>query len=156
MQMLFLLLGGSRWWLVGSVHVFFLRPLGKAYTKYCPLSLPKRAECLCVCFHCLSGVVFITLNHSCRIRTYSPDAGDHGELFWSGFWLRWFSLLCTHWGQVYWHNASLVLNMIQILYYNAWTAMLKTRQTVVDYSFKVVLVAGSEIETKNFTSLVLA
>ena len=80
----------------------------EAYTKYCPLSLPKRAECLRVSFHCLSGVVFVTLNRSCRIRTFTPDAGDHGELFWSGFWLRWFSLLCTHWGQIYWHNASLV------------------------------------------------
>ena len=102
------ILGGSRWWLVGSVHVTFSRYLGKAYMKYCPLSSPKRVECLHVCFRCLSGVVIVTLNHSCRIRMYTSDAGDHGELFWSSFcWLRWFSL-CTHWGQVYWHNASLV------------------------------------------------
>ena len=77
--------------------------------KYCPLSSPKRAECLCVRFCYLSGIVFVTLNHWCRIRTYTLDAGDHGELLWSGFWLRWFSLLCTHWGQVCWHNASLVI-----------------------------------------------
>ena len=108
----FFIFGGSRWWLVGSVHVTFSRHLGKAYTKYCPLSSPKRAECLCVCFHCLSGVVFVSLKHSCRIRTYTPDAGDHGELFWSGFWLRWFSLLCTHWAQVYWHNARPVVSLI--------------------------------------------
>ena len=38
-----------------------------------------------MCFHCLSGVVFVTLNHSCRTRTYTPDAGDHGELLWSGW-----------------------------------------------------------------------
>ena len=48
------------------------------------LSSPKRAECLRVCFHCLSGVI-LTLNRSYCIRTYTPDAGDHGELFWSGF-----------------------------------------------------------------------
>ena len=29
-----------------------------------------------------------TLNSSCRIPTYTLNAGDHGELFWSSFWLR--------------------------------------------------------------------
>ena len=29
-------------------------------------------------------------------------------------WLRWFSLLCAHWGQVYWHNASLVHCIVRI------------------------------------------
>ena len=73
--------GGSRWWLVGSVHITF----GKAYMKYCILPSPKRAECFRVYFHCLSGVIMVTLNRSYRTRTYAPDAGDHGELFWSGF-----------------------------------------------------------------------
>ena len=59
--------------------------LGNAYTKYFPLLSPERAECLRVCFHCLSGVFIITLNRSYRIRTFTPDAGDHGELFWSSF-----------------------------------------------------------------------
>ena len=76
------------------------------HKHYCPLSSSKRG--LRVCFHCLSGVGIVTLNRSCRIRPYTPDAGGHGELFWSGFWLRWFSLLCTHWSQVCWHNTSLV------------------------------------------------
>ena len=34
-----------------------------------------------------------------------------GRSWWAflkQFWLRWFSLLCTYWGQVYWHNARLV------------------------------------------------
>ena len=42
-------------------------------------------EVRAVCFHCLSGVVIVTLNRSYPIRTYTPDAGDHGELFWIGF-----------------------------------------------------------------------
>ena len=28
---------------------------------------------ICVCFHCLSGVVTVTLNRLCRIRTYTPS-----------------------------------------------------------------------------------
>ena len=100
--------GGSRWWLVVSVHVTFPRHLGRAYTKNCPLSLPREQNVYSVCLHYLSGILFVTSNRSCRIQTYTPDAGDHGELSWSSFWLRWFSLLSTHWGPVYWHNASLV------------------------------------------------
>ena len=75
----------SRWWFVGSVHVTFLRHLGKAYIKFGPLSSPERAECLRVCFHCLIGIVIVTLKRSYGIQTYIPDAGDFGELFWSGF-----------------------------------------------------------------------
>ena len=56
--------GGSRWWLVGSVHVTFSIHLGKAYTMYCPLPSPKRAGCFRVSFRCLSGVVIVTSNHS--------------------------------------------------------------------------------------------
>ena len=63
----FLFLGVSRWF-VGSVHVTFSRNLGKAFAKYCPLSSPKRAECF-------RGVVIVTLNHSYRIRTYTPYGG---------------------------------------------------------------------------------
>ena len=109
---LFFILGGGQDgdWL--DLFTTFSRHLGKAYTKYCPLSQPKSAECFCVPFHCLSDVVTITLNSLCRIPTYTLDAGDHCELFWSSFWLRWFSLLCTHWGQAYWHNASLVHSTI--------------------------------------------
>ena len=36
--------------------------------------------------------------------------GRSWRTFLERFWLRWFSPLCTYWGQVYWHNASLVLN----------------------------------------------
>ena len=71
--------------LVWFVHVTYSRHLGKANTKYCPLSSPKR-ECFRVCFNCHSGapgVVLVTLDRSYRIRTYTPE--DHGELFWSGF-----------------------------------------------------------------------
>ena len=32
--------------------------------------------------------------------------GRSWQTFLEWFWLRWFSLLCTYWGQVYWHNAS--------------------------------------------------
>ena len=74
-------MGGVKMVIVWICSRDFSRHLGKAYTKYCPLSSPKRAECLRVCFHCLSGVVIVALNRSCRIRTYTPDAGDHGELF---------------------------------------------------------------------------
>ena len=110
----FLFFGGSRWWLGGSVHVTFSRHLEKAYTRYCPLSSPKRAECLRVCFHCLSGII-VTLNHSYRIRTSMPDAGWRSwRTFLERFWLRWFSLLCTYWGQAYWHNASLVFPVLSI------------------------------------------
>ena len=84
-KVFFFILKGSRWWLVRSVHVAFSRHLGKAHTKYCPLSSPKKAECFRVCFHCLNGVVILTLNRSYRIRTYTLDAGDHGAIFWSGF-----------------------------------------------------------------------
>ena len=44
----------------------------------------RREQNVYVSFHCLSGVI-ITLNHSYGIQTFMPDAGDHGELFWSGF-----------------------------------------------------------------------
>ena len=37
---------GSRWCLVGSVHVTFSRHLGKSYTIYCPLLSPK-ISCRC-------------------------------------------------------------------------------------------------------------
>ena len=40
---------------------------------------------VCVCFHCLSGIVIVTLNRFYGMRTYMLDAGDHGELFWSSF-----------------------------------------------------------------------
>ena len=101
----FLILGGSRWWLVGSVHATFSRHFEKAYTKYCLLSSPKRSECSHVCFHCLSGIVIVTLNRSYRIHT---GCGRSWQTFLEQFWLRWFSLLHTYWGQVYWYNASLV------------------------------------------------
>ena len=54
------------------------------FKTYWEGSSPKRAECFHVCFHCLSGIVIITLNHTYCIRTYTPDA-EHGELLWSGF-----------------------------------------------------------------------
>ena len=57
-------------------------------------------------WHCY---VIITFNCLYHIRTYTADAGDHGETFWSGFGWEWFSPLCTYWGQVYWHNASLAV-----------------------------------------------
>ena len=43
--------------MVGFVHVIFSSHLEKAYTKYCPLSSPRRAACLRVYF-CLSGVCY--------------------------------------------------------------------------------------------------
>ena len=81
-----------------------------ACTRYCLLSSPKRAECLRVCFHCLSGIVIVTLNRSYSIPTYMLDAWRSWQTFLERFWLRWFSPLCTHLGQVHWHNASLVFN----------------------------------------------
>ena len=69
----------------------------------------ESSQCLRVCFHCLSGVVIVTLNRSCHIRTYTPDAGDHGELFWSGFgWDDSHYYAHTKATYVYWHNASLI------------------------------------------------
>ena len=35
--------------------------------------------------------------------------GRSWGVFLERFWLRWFSPLCSYWGQVYWHNASLVV-----------------------------------------------
>ena len=46
-----------------------------------PIVIAEESRSLRVCCHCLSGVVVVTLSRSCRIRTYTPDAGDHGELF---------------------------------------------------------------------------
>ena len=51
-----------------------------------PIVIAKESKLFsCVLSLPLSGVVIVTLNRSYRIRTYTPDAGDHGELFWSGF-----------------------------------------------------------------------
>ena len=46
-----------------------------------PIVLTEESRISCVCFHCLSGVVIVTLNRLCWIGTYAPDAGDHGEFF---------------------------------------------------------------------------
>ena len=43
----------------------------------------RRERNVYVCAYCLSGVVIVTTRMA--VRTYTPDAGDHGELFWSGF-----------------------------------------------------------------------
>ena len=102
-------LGGSRWWLVGSVHVTFSRHLGKAYTKYCPLSSPKRAECLRVCFHCLSGVVFVTLNHSCRITNVHAGCGRSRRAFLERFLLEMILTTMHTLRPSNWHNVSLVI-----------------------------------------------
>ena len=96
---------------------------------------------------CLSCVVIVTFNCivSHTVRTYTPDAGLHGKLFWSGFWLRWFSLLCTHWGQVYWHNANLVPNWSMTGYYWVlfWAHLLCAHRSIKSETISQSYVLGS-------------
>ena len=51
--------------------------------KVLPIVMTKESRrfTVRVCFHCISGVVIVTLKRLCHIRTYTPDAGDHGKLF---------------------------------------------------------------------------
>ena len=72
-----------------------------ASTKYYPLSFPKRAECFCMCSHSYHN--FEPLISHMNVHT---GRGRSWRAFLEQFGLKWFSL-CTYWGQVYWHNASM-------------------------------------------------
>ena len=70
---------------------------------------PNRAECLRVlllpqwrCYCNFEPLVSHTNVHA--------GCGGSRRPYLKQIWLRWLSLLCTRWGQVYWHNASLVNN----------------------------------------------
>ena len=92
--------GGSRWWLVGSVCMTFSRHLVKAYMKLTAHCHHQREQNVFVCAFIASvGLLcnIVTLNHSYCIQTYTRS----WQAFLEQFWLRWFSPLCTYWGQVY-------------------------------------------------------
>ena len=85
----------ARWRLVWSVHMMkFSIHLGKASTTYTAHFFSAEASRM---FSCVLSLPQWRCYHK-----FDPRASLEQ------FWLRWFSPLCTYWGQVYWHNASLV------------------------------------------------
>ena len=49
-----------------------------------PIVIAEESSMFSCVLHGLSNVI-VTLNRPYGIPTYTPDAGDHGELFWIGF-----------------------------------------------------------------------
>ena len=79
--------GGSSWWLAWPVHVTFwpFQDILGGLTRSTAHCHRRKEQNVLVCFHCLCCVAIVTLNRSYRIRTYTPDTADHGELFRNGF-----------------------------------------------------------------------
>ena len=46
-----------------------------------PIVIAKESRMFTCVLCCLSGVVIVTSDRSCRLRTYTPDAEDHCGLF---------------------------------------------------------------------------
>ena len=100
-----------RWSLVGAIHMTFSTCLGKAYTKWCPLSSLKRAECFCVAF--IASVALSSLWTASITDECTRQMREIMVSFWSSFGWRLFLSLWTYWGQAYWHNSKLVQPELQ-------------------------------------------
>ena len=79
----------------------------------------------CVCFHCLSGIVIVTLNRLYHIRVPLPTGcGSSWRTSLEQFWLRWFS--------PYAHMPALFSYEVQAIRYRHWN------QTFVETLAKIL------------------